>query len=123
MNFASRLKEERERLKIKQNQFAEELEMSVQGIINYEKGARKPSIKYIYALIDKGADIQYIYTGIRSESFLSDEIKELIKLYENAPEAIKLAVRAVLQSGSPSAPIKSVDLRNSKNLTNIKISQ
>lgn len=122
MNFAIRLKEERKRLKIKQKEFAEELGISAQGIINYEKGARKPSLEYIDALIKKGADIQYIYTGDRSASYLSDEIKELINLYEAAPENIKKAVRAVLLSGEMD---KIVNFGKNNNIQNssIKISQ
>lgn len=122
MNFAIRLKEERKRLKIKQKEFAEELGISAQGIINYEKGARKPSLEYIDALIKKGADIQYIYTGDRSASYLSDEIKELINLYEAAPENIKKAVRAVLLSGEM-AKIVNFGKNNNMQNSNIQISQ
>lgn len=123
MSWYNRLKEERKRLKIKQKDFAEELEMSVQGIIQYEKGARKPSLEYIDALIKKGADIQYIYTGVRSENLLSDELKEIIRLYSEASESIKSAVKTILLNGTN--PQKIVDFGKNNNLQNskIKISQ
>lgn len=119
MDFATRLKEERKRLKLKQKEFAEELGMTVQGIINYEKGARKPSLEYIDALIKKGADIQYIYTGERSESVLTKEEQNILSLYKEAPEAIKQAVQAVLLSGN----VAKVSFINNQVLnSNIKIS-
>lgn len=68
-------------------------------------------------------DVQYILTGVHSESCLSREVKELIKLYESAPETIKQAVRAVLLSGGM-ATVKSVDFGKNNRIQNssIKIS-
>ena len=66
--------------------------------------------------------MQYIITGERSDNVLTAEEKEFLALFRLSPETIKQAVRAVLLSGGV-ATVKSVDFGNSKNLTNIKISQ
>ncbi len=93
-----------------------------QTILSYEKGKTNPEIDFFEKISKLGFDVQYIITGERSDNVLTAEEKEFLALFRSSPETIKQAVRAVLLSGGV-ATVKSVDFGNSKNLTNIKISQ
>lgn len=66
MSIGSRLKEERERLKINQTHFGAIGNVTKQAQINYESGRRLPRAGYLAAIAALGVDIQYIVTGIRS---------------------------------------------------------
>ncbi|MBS7816718.1 hypothetical protein B9T11_07710 [Wohlfahrtiimonas chitiniclastica] len=65
---------------------------------NYEKGARKPDAEYFERLALIGCDIQYIITGIPSDSLITKEEAKLIKLYRSASFPFKQAVMRVLGS-------------------------
>lgn len=120
MFWGSRLKEERKRLKITQKKLAETCNINYQTILRYEKEERTPDGDFYYIISKLGFDVQYILTGVRSENCLSEEIKELIKLYEAAPENIKQAVKAVLLSGG-NGTVKTVNFNNNSNVSNVNI--
>jgi len=66
LSIGSRLKEEREKLKMNQTDFGAIGNVTKQAQINYESGRRVPSADYLAAIAALGVDIQYIVTGIRS---------------------------------------------------------
>lgn len=66
-NFNERLKEERKRLGLNQTDFAALANVGQIAQVNYENGKRNPDSKYLQAIAEAGADIQYILTGIRSQ--------------------------------------------------------
>lgn len=61
-----RLKEERLRLEINQDDFAEIGGVRRRAQSNYESGDRCPDGHYYEAISAIGADVQYIFTGVRS---------------------------------------------------------
>jgi transcriptional regulator with XRE-family HTH domain len=61
-----RLQEERVRLELNQDQFAEFGGVKRRAQINYESGERCPDGHYFEGIAAAGADVQYILTGIRS---------------------------------------------------------
>lgn len=66
-NFNERLKEERKRLGLNQTDFAALANVGQIAQVNYENGKRNPDSKYLQAIAEAGADVQYILTGIRSQ--------------------------------------------------------
>jgi len=67
-----RLQEERRRLEINQDEFAEIGGVKRRAQINYESGDRCPDGHYFSAIAAIGADVQYILTGKRSLNPLGD---------------------------------------------------
>lgn len=70
-----RLFEERERLGLTQDKFADIAGVTRRSQINYERGERCPDGNYFAAIAAAGADVQYILTGAHSADALApDEI-------------------------------------------------
>lgn len=66
MDIGSRIKEERERLRLSQAEFGELAGVKQQAQLNYEKNTRSPDANYLHNLSTHGVDIQYIITGNRT---------------------------------------------------------
>lgn len=120
MFWGERLKEERKRLKIKQKDLAAAFGVVHQTILGYEKGKTNPDIDFFEKIAPYGFDVQYILTGVRSDTALSPDERELLTLYKEAPEAIKQAVKAVLLSGG-NGTVKTVNFNNNSNVSNVNI--
>lgn len=63
--IGTRLKEERERLKLTQPQFGEAAGAAKRTVIEWEKGATSPSTVQLAALGEIGVDTHYVLTGER----------------------------------------------------------
>jgi transcriptional regulator with XRE-family HTH domain len=65
IGIGSRLREERERMRLTQRAFGEfgGVEANAQG--KYESGERAPKADYLAAVAAKGADVLYVLTGRR----------------------------------------------------------
>lgn len=92
-----RLKEERERLGLNQTALGAVAGVSKQTQLKYEKGGRYPDSIYLEAVTAAGVDVLYVVTGQRSQETLSDELVEILSLYQRAPILIRTAVRGALQ--------------------------
>jgi len=66
IDFAKRLKEERERLGLSQAKFAEACGVGKTAQYTYEKGEREPSWSYMQAAEKLGVDVLYIFTGMHA---------------------------------------------------------
>ncbi len=64
--IGERLKKERERLDFTQEVFGRKTGITKQTQINYEKGARKPSVEYLKLAYEAGVDITYVVVGVRT---------------------------------------------------------
>jgi transcriptional regulator with XRE-family HTH domain len=64
IGFGERIKNERQRLKLSQAEFAELGGVSRQSQANYESEHRVPDLNYLSSLCDK-VDVMYILTGSR----------------------------------------------------------
>lgn len=100
MSFSERLKSERNRLKLTQTQLAELAGTTKQSQLKYEKDIQKPGMEYLAAIAKVGVDVQYLLTGIHSETALTVEDEALLRLYREASPAIRNAALAVLMSGN-----------------------
>ncbi|WP_339511946.1 helix-turn-helix domain-containing protein [Pseudomonas sp. RL_15y_Pfl2_60] len=94
--FSDRLREERERLGLKQEELGQigGVNRNTQG--KYEKGERNPDLAYLSAVAGIGVDVLYVITGARTpkaaESFSAEEAK-LIEHYRELPEADRASMR------------------------------
>lgn len=59
-----RIKEERERLKMSQTEFADLGGVQKRAQIHYEKGERVPDALYLVAVAARGVDVTYVLTGV-----------------------------------------------------------
>lgn len=64
--FGERLRQERERLGMNQDDFGEVGGVRKLAQINYEKSERHPDAKYLTAINEIGVDLLYLFTGIRT---------------------------------------------------------
>ncbi len=83
-SLGDRLRKERERLKLSQDEMGQAggVNRNTQG--KYEKGDRNPDSAYLSALANVGVDVLYVLTGQRlstSETSLSSEEVELLNSY------------------------------------------
>lgn len=67
MAIHERLKEERLRLGLSQEEFANRAGVSKRAQANYEKGERSPQADYLVALDSAGVDTHYVLTGRRRD--------------------------------------------------------
>jgi transcriptional regulator with XRE-family HTH domain len=65
------LKEERKRLGLSQAEAAEKCGISREIWGKYERGITMPGSEALYAFAHSGADMQYVFTGVRSSLSLS----------------------------------------------------
>lgn len=71
-HWGYRLREERERLGHSQVNFAALLDISRPSQIAYEKSIGNPARSYWTKIAELGVDIQYVFTGIRSQNWPPD---------------------------------------------------
>lgn len=98
MNLGIRLKEERERLKMSQADFAAVADAKKHAQINWEKGATTPNGAAFDAWSKIGVDILYIITGTRShpvESTLSRREAAMLDNYRHCAEEDQEAIARV----------------------------
>jgi transcriptional regulator with XRE-family HTH domain len=96
-----RLREERTRLGLKQEDLAASggVNRNTQG--SYERGARNPDTAYLAAVAALGIDVYYIVTGTRLPEpvgELSADDEQLLKRYRSIPADDQKAVRRFLQA-------------------------
>ncbi|MCL7420861.1 MAG: helix-turn-helix domain-containing protein [Methylobacter sp.] len=94
-----RLQEERHRLGLNQDEFAEIGGVKRRAQINYESGERCPDGHYFAAIAAAGADVQYILTGVRSSAALALDEQQLLDRYRTSPKELKDAALRVLLLG------------------------
>lgn len=98
------LKDERKRLGLSQAEAAEKCGVSREIWGKYERGITMPGSEALYAFAHSGADMQYVFTGIRSSLSLSAvERLFLEKLRASASAQQDKALR-VLLGEQPAAP-------------------
>ncbi len=109
-----RLKEEIKRLNIKQKDLCILGNVSSSSLQRYVQGDREISSRFLTKIAPLGFDVQYIITGIKSNSApLAPQLKELTELFEQANDSIKLAVMATLKAGH-AEKVKTNNIKNVK---------
>lgn len=84
-DFATRLRDERKRLNLTQNEFARMVGITPNTQLRYEKGKAKPAMTYVLALAENGLDTNYLLTGQRSHA--SEQEKAMLNLLNALPQA------------------------------------
>src|SRR3989304_5751753 len=89
VSIGSRLREERERLKLNQEAFAKLTAAGTrQSQSNYEKNARSPDARYLAAIAGVGADVLYRGPGARRaaarSAFRADVLRDVVEGVEEA---------------------------------------
>jgi transcriptional regulator with XRE-family HTH domain len=97
-----RLKEERKRLGLSQEQAAKALSVSTRTIYTYENAKAAPPISVLLTLAQLGADIMYIITGEHESGRLPDTEQQLITSFRSAPAPVQAGIMAMLQVSLPS---------------------
>jgi transcriptional regulator with XRE-family HTH domain len=95
------LREERNRLGLKQEEMAQigGVTRNTQG--SYERNERRPDTGYLRALHAVGLDILYVVTGVRTEvqvGELSEDEQVLVSRYRTLPSDDKKSVRRFVQA-------------------------
>lgn len=83
------LKDERKRLKLSQAEAAEKCGVSREIWGKYERGVTMPGSEALYAFAHSGADMQYVFTGIRSSLTLSATERLFLERFRVAPKALQ----------------------------------
>ena len=95
--FFERLRAERERLRLTQDEMVVKTGVSKRSYCAYEAGDTAPSAKLLAALVEAGFDVPYLLTGTRStpvESQLSPRAQALLANYEATDDAGKKHIEA-----------------------------
>lgn len=96
-----RLREERERVGLNQEQFAEAGGVSRRTVVAWEKGEQFPNAAFLAVVSGMGVDVLYVLTGQRMqpvESTLTLEEQALLDNYKHSDEASRAAARRVLDA-------------------------
>jgi transcriptional regulator with XRE-family HTH domain len=95
------LREERERLGVSQEAFAQSFGVSRRTQIAWEKGEQFPNAEVLSLASALGVDVLYVLTNKRSvpvESTLTPDERALLDNYQHSDEEGKAAARRVLSS-------------------------
>lgn len=90
------IKEERKRLGFNQTYVAEKTGITVQSLINYEKGKRQPDLNVLIKMAEIGYDIRFVVTGQRDSNHLTNEEKFLLDKFRQTSKEKQTAVLGVL---------------------------
>ncbi len=99
LHIGQRLKEERERIKLNQDDMASIGGVGRKSQFNYESGERCADASYLSAIAKVGADVQYIVTGLRTNHEEGDNTeKQLHNPKEIAKKSLEPAGFSVVES-------------------------
>lgn len=110
--FFDRLKEERKRLGLNQDEFAALGGVKKGAQFNYENGSRTPDSDYLAAVAAAGVDVLYLLTGEHASSALLADEHELLIGYRKLDLRAKARVLGVVEGiGDPTVqpPTRSVE--------------
>ena len=100
MDIFFRLREERERLGLSQQEMAEAGGVKKMAQWTYEKGERHPDTRYLAAIAALGADVLYILTGQRTPVAgavpISAGDRVLLDNFHAAPEQVQAGIKTAL---------------------------
>ncbi|WP_407466291.1 helix-turn-helix domain-containing protein [Xanthomonas campestris] len=94
MSVGKRLKEERKRLGLTQEEMAVQLGLTRYAQLNFEKDVNLPGGAYLLAALDRGVDVMYVLSGHRAQVEPAD--LRLLSLIKNAPPVARNAALAAL---------------------------
>ncbi|MBB4755455.1 transcriptional regulator with XRE-family HTH domain [Xanthomonas campestris] len=114
MTVGKRLKEERKRLGLTQDEMAVQLGLTRYAQLNFEKDINLPGGAYLLAALDRGVDVMYVLSGQRAQLDPADRL--LLSAFKDAAPAARNAVLAALglasdasSSSAGAGPVLSFD--------------
>ncbi|WP_225773942.1 helix-turn-helix domain-containing protein [Pseudomonas sp. Marseille-Q5115] len=115
--IGSRIREERERLRLTQRAFGEigGVEPNAQG--KYESGERWPKADYLAAVADHGVDVLYVLTGARAAEpadQLSEDEASLLRGYRSLPAPAQAALAGMAEALVALVPARNPDGRRGR---------
>lgn len=101
MSIGSRLKEERKRLKLNQEEVSSRVGVDRKTQFNYEHDICSPNADYLAECYLLGMDIQYIVTDVRGikveiETPLTANEKAALNLYRNLQPSLMQLIKGVI---------------------------
>ncbi len=96
--FGTRLRHERKRLGLTQDEFAQACEVAKGTQVNYEHDSRTPDASYLALAVLVGADVGYLITGQYAGSNLAEDEVTLLRRYRRQSSRNKLALHHLLAS-------------------------
>ncbi|AAW74942.1 MULTISPECIES: helix-turn-helix domain-containing protein [Xanthomonas] len=94
MTVGKRLKEERKRLGLTQDEMAVQLGLTRYAQLNFEKDVNLPGGAYLLAALERGVDVMYVLSGHRAQLDPADRL--LLSAFKDASPAARNAVLAAL---------------------------
>ncbi|MBV6795350.1 helix-turn-helix domain-containing protein [Xanthomonas euvesicatoria] len=94
MTVGKRLKDERKRLGLTQDEMAVQLGLTRYAQLNFEKDINLPGGAYLLAALDRGVDVMYVLSGHRAQLDPADRL--LLSAFKDASPAARNAVLAAL---------------------------
>lgn len=89
MSIGERLREERERIDLNQEQLGAIGGVKKLAQFNYENNKRAPDTDYLVQIAKIGIDVNYVLFGTRANNALTDEEQQLLAAFRTAPPAIR----------------------------------
>ncbi|WP_217426194.1 helix-turn-helix domain-containing protein [Pandoraea commovens] len=110
LDVGNRLRDERKRLNLNQEEFASIGGVTRRAQTTYENGRRVPDARYLSAVAGIGVDVQYVLTGARSiameSSSLSPDERALLDNYRHSHREDQAALRRMGLAMSKPTPTK-----------------
>ncbi|WP_349811638.1 helix-turn-helix domain-containing protein [Xanthomonas dyei] len=94
MTVGKRLKDERKRFGLTQEEMATQLGVSRYAQLNFEKDINLPGGAYLLAALDRGVDVMYVLSGHRAQLDTADRL--LLSAFKDASPVARNAVLAAL---------------------------
>ncbi|OAX88918.1 transcriptional regulator [Xanthomonas nasturtii] len=94
MTVGKRLKEERKRLGLTQDEMAVQLGLTRYAQLNFEKDINLPGGAYLLAALSRGVDVMYVLSGHRAQLDPADRL--LLSTFKDAAPATRKTVLAAL---------------------------
>lgn len=101
--FSRRLKEERNRLGLNQEDFAIAGGVTKNTQLAYEAGSRPPDVEYLFKIADLGVDLFFLLAREKDWSGLAPEVTELINVFKGlgpSQQALSFAMMTLF-AGTP----------------------
>ena len=103
--IGERLREERMRLDMNQDDFASTGGVGKRALINYEKGERSPDAAFLAAIAAAGVDVLYVLTGryaggVKPAPTLDPEEATMLEYFRAASPAVRRAAMGALLGGA-----------------------
>ena len=89
MSIGERLREERERIDLNQEQLGAIGGVKKLAQFNYENNKRAPDTDYLVQIAKIGIDVNYVLFGTRANNALTDEEQQLLAAFRAAPPMMR----------------------------------